>query len=1133
MQTVLSFSRLVRRASFHASIALVLGLPAAAYAAPCSVTAPMVANAKTDVVYDPVDSSMKACVAGTWITLSGGGGGGGNLDDLTDVVITTPSTSQALVYNGSAWVNATLSLTETDPKVGALTGSKWCAANVGGTAIVCNQDAPAAGATSSGAAGYVQISDGTGGFTTSGATAGEELFWNNASKRLGIGTAFPGQTLQLGTASVGQENYLSIGDANSQRLKIGYGHATGIVDNNFSAQIIADGTGNLVFSSRTSSASGLHFYTNSGTDGVERMRIAGSGNVGIGTTLPEASALLDVSSTAKGFLPPRMTTAEVTAVVTPADGLIVYDTDTDTIKLRANGAWVSLQVGGSSQWSNGASGTIYYGGGNVGVGTSMPKHLLDVNGVITTPGVIMNGYFDGTWRPKSAGYLGYIQTEASTGKMYFWNSPTSVAADGASTLNARMVIDKDGNVGIGTATPGYPFTVATGSGQYTTAINILPSTHSTSRRSSIALDDWLLLQDATGNGTKDFSIYQGSSAAHRLFISTAGNVGIGTAGPTSKLHVDGTGTLLQLTSSGFGSLYAGSDVNQPWFGTPASNDLRLVTNGAERMRIAAGGNVGIGTPSPAYKLSVYGGRIELDNLASSQSAIQFSSAGAEKSVLYRPASSVDLRVWGTGVAADIMTWDTTNGRVGIGTAGPVTQLTQASSGEAGVRYLGNGLTGASAGFFVGYNNQSYLWNHQNTPMLFATNNAERIRIDSSGNVGIGTTTPTRGILEVAGVVSATTAVFGTGNKGISLITNWPGVYWNSYYNSGVKAMSSGYSANFSQNPTTGAMTLGISAAAATAADEATAHATLMTILSNGNVGIGSGSPAGLLHVNSSDYASILLGNNDAGGFHITKEPGDDSFNVWSGAFGSGTNRFKIASSGNVGIGTTDPKSRLDISDSNGIGALTLGREGGFIGYNTYYNGGWKYKSNGYGGILRLDTTGMQFHGAPNNASGNDAAMTARLNMLIAPAGNVTVYGATTTCTLGNGSGATNCTSDGRLKDRIGPLTSALDKLSEINPVTFHWKDSTKDQREFLGLIAQEVEKVYPQAVDEVSDNTIGTAKTLDYAVMVVPVIAAIKELKAANDNLSLEGAQLRTENAQLRDTLDELKKRVDKLEYGK
>ncbi len=65
-------------------------------------------------------------------------------------------------------------------------------------------------------------------------------------------------------------------------------------------------------------------------------------NVGIGTTTPAASALLDVSSTSKGFLPPRMTTSQRDSIASPATGLVIYNTTTNSLELRNNSAWISL-----------------------------------------------------------------------------------------------------------------------------------------------------------------------------------------------------------------------------------------------------------------------------------------------------------------------------------------------------------------------------------------------------------------------------------------------------------------------------------------------------------------------------------------------------------------------------------------------------------------------------------------------------------------------------------------------------------------------------------------------------------------------------------------------------------------------
>jgi hypothetical protein len=77
-------------------------------------------------------------------------------------------------------------------------------------------------------------------------------------------------------------------------------------------------------------------------NGSERLRITSGGNVGIGTSAPNAAALLDVTSTTQGILFPRMTTTQRNAISTPPDGLVLYNTSTNKLQVRAGGAWVDM-----------------------------------------------------------------------------------------------------------------------------------------------------------------------------------------------------------------------------------------------------------------------------------------------------------------------------------------------------------------------------------------------------------------------------------------------------------------------------------------------------------------------------------------------------------------------------------------------------------------------------------------------------------------------------------------------------------------------------------------------------------------------------------------------------------------------
>ncbi|MCF7560890.1 hypothetical protein L3X39_09610 [Sabulilitoribacter multivorans] len=101
--------------------------------------------------------------------------------------------------------------------------------------------------------------------------------------------------------------------------------------------------------------------------------------IGIGTTTPHASSILDITSTTQGVLTPRMTTAQRTAIATPADGLLVYDTDEDSFYFYDGVSWVRLGGGNNSN--------DYTGWGDYvdGVYTSASPLTLSAGNKITLP----------------------------------------------------------------------------------------------------------------------------------------------------------------------------------------------------------------------------------------------------------------------------------------------------------------------------------------------------------------------------------------------------------------------------------------------------------------------------------------------------------------------------------------------------------------------------------------------------------------------------------------------------------------------------------------------------------------------------------------------------------------------------
>jgi hypothetical protein len=74
--------------------------------------------------------------------------------------------------------------------------------------------------------------------------------------------------------------------------------------------------------------------------------MSGNAQVGIGTVTPNASSVLDIVSTTQGMLAPRMTTSQRIAIATPAEGLLVYDTDLKSFYYYSATAWIAINSGG-------------------------------------------------------------------------------------------------------------------------------------------------------------------------------------------------------------------------------------------------------------------------------------------------------------------------------------------------------------------------------------------------------------------------------------------------------------------------------------------------------------------------------------------------------------------------------------------------------------------------------------------------------------------------------------------------------------------------------------------------------------------------------------------------------------------
>ena len=118
--------------------------------------------------------------------------------------------------------------------------------------------------------------------------------------------------------------------------------------------------------------------------------VAQSATINTDGSNADASAMLDVKSTNKGMLVPRLNTAQRTAIASPAKGLLVFDNDTGDFWFYNGTAWTSLSSGPSTQyWAPSGNNISNTNTGSVGIGTATPssRAILHLNS--TTQGLFL------------------------------------------------------------------------------------------------------------------------------------------------------------------------------------------------------------------------------------------------------------------------------------------------------------------------------------------------------------------------------------------------------------------------------------------------------------------------------------------------------------------------------------------------------------------------------------------------------------------------------------------------------------------------------------------------------------------------------------------------------------------------